>query len=155
MGQGPFLSLIKSIGSTQKLKTVSEVRVRYRHRKMFRSDRPDVSARQTPDIPTPQTPDQTVAQGGDSRRGDLHALNGGDTARQSRVALAGQYRPAWTGRGPPPQSPPPPTWPRLASHGHSLCRRYGHAAPRRGDASGPPHQDRNLAPTCRLTAETE
>src|SRR5215813_2671768 len=26
MGQGPFLSLIKSVGSTQKLKTVSEVR---------------------------------------------------------------------------------------------------------------------------------
>src|SRR5499433_3589424 len=70
------------------------------------------------------------------------------------VALAGQYRPAWTGRGPPPQSTPPPTWPRLASHGHSLCRRYGHSAPRRGDAPSPPHQDRNLAPTCRLTAET-
>ena len=29
MGQGPFLSLIKSIGSTQKLKTVSEVRFTY------------------------------------------------------------------------------------------------------------------------------
>src|SRR5262249_25281198 len=70
------------------------------------------------------------------------------------VTLAGQYRPAWPGRRPPPQSPPPQPWPRLASNGYSLCRRYGHSAPRRGDASGPPHEDRNMAPTRRLTVKT-